>query len=75
MPGYQESAHIELGELFELGDYGPYIEAILGIEGGEATLYFYESADSEDVMVLFFVDDVLELIGVGNMALLEEMLG
>ncbi|MBQ1223767.1 MAG: hypothetical protein IIX84_05720 [Oscillospiraceae bacterium] len=75
VPGYQESAHIELGELLEIGEYGEYVEAILGFEGGEVTLYFYESNDSEDVMALLFIDDTLKLIGVGNVLLIEEILG
>ena len=75
VPDYQESAHVELGDLMEIGEYGPYIEALLGFEGGEVTLYFYESADSADVMVLLFLDDELRLIGVGNVELLEEIFG
>ncbi|MBR6772489.1 MAG: hypothetical protein IKM29_03740 [Clostridia bacterium] len=70
-PGYMESAHIELGELLEMGEYGPYIEKILGFEGGEVTLYLYESGDSSDVMVLLFVEDELKLIGVGNLEMME----
>ena len=74
VPGYQESAHIELGELLEMGEYGEYAEKLLGFEGGEVTLYFYESTDSADAMALLFVEDELKLIGVGNLELMEAFL-
>ena len=75
VPGFQESAHIELGELLEIGEYGRYVEKVLGFEGGEMTLYLYESTDSPDVMALLFMDDELKLIIAGNPDLMESLFG
>ena len=57
-----------------MGEYGEYAEKLLGFEGGEVTLYFYESTDSADAMALLFVEDELKLIGVGNLELMEAFL-
>ncbi len=65
VPQQQESMHIDLGE------YGEYLGAMLGISEGELTAYGYESVDSSDVMLLLYSDGALKLIITADSAVID----
>lgn len=67
VPDQQESAHIELGEYLE----DEILAFFPDFREGEITLYGYDSRDSDDVMLLVYVNDGLKLIAVVNEGFLD----